>query len=283
MRLLLRPSTRAYRGLLAFGLRPFRGSQRLVFNKCLETCRRVDLQKPFRAIPRNSDIFNSSFFVGENHSHWSPKRFLLNSLELLKSRGFEILFMEHLMHGLGNDFLLQWKNYLSFLDLDPNLDYSYTPYFLYFEIVKKAIGLGMQVIGLDFTLIRRKKWAFGPERQATFNFYAKTIIEKFPNTKWIAFMGGNHVFGNDSYFYKPFYVPGMNGFFGAPGIDIIDTDIKTPATTIETIKQNERFVIESSEQDKTLSIARLVGGKSSPFFPDFDFSPLNFLKSLRRY
>jgi hypothetical protein len=154
--------------------------------------------------------------IGENHQDISPKRFLIENMSFFKSKGVEILFMEHLTqadHQHLMDFYFKdsekempqtLREYLDemtcgHMDKSEDLEYLDEVYKYNFRtIVEEAKKCGIKVVCLETKLDDYKlRFTKGVDRTRHFNSAAASIIKKeiggeIPK-RWIAFMGNTHL------------------------------------------------------------------------------------------
>lgn len=167
--------------------------------------------------------------IGEAHTHQSSKQFLMNHAKKLKSLDVEVLFLEHFSEGLQpslNEFFktgimpCDLKCYVKALDKKYNIadkDYNFM------NILKCIQASGIQPIAIETTYSYSITGALesnGHDRMLALNYlfaqHVKTLQQKRPKAKWIAFNGFCHATTSEN-------VPGFAEITGNPSIIIIDT------------------------------------------------------------
>ena len=106
-----------------------------------------------------SELLGNNFIIGETHQHTSPKKFLIQNMSLLKDRGFNTLFLEHLctrehqgpLNDLYNSPAQQlpekFKNYL--IGQDKGFDHGHNAEYGFLKLVESAIDNGVKIIALE--------------------------------------------------------------------------------------------------------------------------------------
>src|SRR3989338_5385536 len=166
------------------------------------------------------DLLDGNFVLGENHEDISPKKFLIQNMRLLKDRGYDILFMEHLTQAEHQRLLdaycnadeMQKELELYLNDLNEghmNEDFRESTYreqkgeFNFRTIVEGAKAAGIKVVALEVDI---KSYRFrhtgNQERMIHFNSQVCDVVfseeERFleihgRKPKWLALVGNTHL------------------------------------------------------------------------------------------
>lgn len=163
-----------------------------------------------------SEILSNNICLGEFYGDISSKKFLIKNMQILKDKGFNVLFMEHLYtHShqrlLDRDFTShELSNYLEGLNkanMNPTLlrlegQRDQARLFNFKQLVLEARRVGIRVIALDNQFIHQyPDLKDGNNRRLVFNAFAKYIINKTTENykckalplKWIALVGNSYV------------------------------------------------------------------------------------------
>lgn len=172
-----------------------------------------------------SDVFkeHEGCFIGEDHSHISPKKFLINHIQQLKQEGVRTLFLEHIPSETMQSELDYYFNSPD-IEMPPNLAFYLDhqdkgqlvadPQWGFKALVKEAKLAGIRVVAIDteasYDILS------GQNRFKAMNYQAYQIIEKEKqNGKYIALVGSAHVCQNKD-------VYGLSELLGQPNIIIAD-------------------------------------------------------------
>ncbi len=157
------------------------------------------------------------FCIGEYHSDYAPKDFLIDHMSYLKEKGVKVLFMEQFYDHLQQDL----DDYFNGLPLSPrlmqnvtNASFSYG----YLEIVKAARDHQIRVIAIDTESANINDL---PKRWKAMNYFAylimKPILQEFDEQdKYIAFMGAGHLSRRQG------TILGIAELFQCPRLAVID-------------------------------------------------------------
>lgn len=167
-------------------------------------------------------LFNRNIAIGESHHHISPKRFLIDNMELIASQGYKMLFLEHIGHDDFFDDLEEFnetgnlsnklKRKLRRLDEGHITENPYASQqqkelgekYNFTEIVLAAQKFGIKIFALEAS---EESWKLSritssEKRMQSFNHNAiETIKEKelkfshqtSEKLKWICLVGSGHV------------------------------------------------------------------------------------------
>lgn len=156
--------------------------------------------------------------IGEAHHSIPSKQLLIDNMPLLKARGVETVYLEHLLHDLHQKDLDAYfrspagapmpeplKDYLDWVDGGHKTDPSGTYTFL--RVVEAAKQHRVRPVAIDVLASYMVDGMEGTNvRTVMMNFQAQEIINAYqalsPGTKWIALVGNSHA----------------NNFKGVPGV-----------------------------------------------------------------
>jgi hypothetical protein len=197
------------------------------------------------------ELLEGNLCIAESHAHISPKKFLIENMRLLKEKGYDVLFMEHLFYEEHQDLVDKYfssddekmpEELAEYLDKltsghmrvplqeskgRSNAIDSYN----YRKILEEAKHCGLKVICAEKNKISYAHEALssGVDRMATFNSNFQKLVKEYEESckpkkpKWLLFVGNSHV----------------NECEGVPGICNIISDVQD-------------FVILDGEEEKFL-------------------------------
>ncbi len=169
------------------------------------------------------NLLETNFFIGESHRHLSPKKFLIQNMDLLKSSGYSVIFMEHLEGDLQQDldtyraaegrntpeplkFSLDrtTQGYLdSSVDLIEALIGDAEPYksqsqlFNYNAVVREATKVGIRVVPLEISTQNYTSFPRGEDRMIYLNSNTVDVVTRErtanPSLKYIGLVGSSHL------------------------------------------------------------------------------------------
>lgn len=210
-------------------------------------------QKSIVAVPNPTweNLFDSSFILGENHTSISPKKFLVQNMALLKKRGFNAIFIEHLDSALDTDIAEYQKSFAKSCPQTPEqlkdglavpnhhlssflfqlkgaspeqveLYKEQSALYDYNEVVRSATKEGIMVIPIDDKTVYYE--AKQRDRIVGLNARAVKCIEKElerdPELKFLAFVGAAHCLNSDK--YDGDIVPGISESLAVPAVFMCD-------------------------------------------------------------
>ncbi len=174
-----------------------------------------------------SNIFDHNLVIGEVHHHLTPKRFLIENMGLLKEKGYNVIFLEHIdQQEYGSDLRSLQNNIFSdkIRDKLSRMDSGFMEHlrddlktiYNFTAVVNAAMKHGIEVVGLDVDEENWRKYKSGEYRMCYFNDNARNVIldkgKEYKNNqkkdpKWLCLVGSGH----------------LKTRYGIPGIcDIID-------------------------------------------------------------
>lgn len=179
-----------------------------------------------------SQLLQDSFCIGEAHRDIAPKRFLIENMKLLKERGYETLFMEHLFYDSamqdslddyfqGSEMTADLEDYLKRLNTGfdgPIEEHLSVSDYNFLTLVRSAKENGIKVVGIDtnesYLMGKTEYGSHGEERMRGMNFVAQEVIKKESNSKkWVALMGNLHLGSCNN-------IPGVAQLLNVPSVDI---------------------------------------------------------------
>lgn len=159
----------------------------------------------FETMYRSAD----GLVIGETHDLVASKQILIDNMDLLKEKGVETVYLEHVLHDVHqvdlDDYFRSPANapmprrlerYLNALDRGFGTDASKNYTFL--RLVETAKEHKVRVVSIDVLASYNVKGMNKEDvaRRVMMNFQAKEIIEayqaRWPGTKWVALVGGAH-------------------------------------------------------------------------------------------
>lgn len=174
--------------------------------------------------------------IGESHEDSSPKEFLINNMEYMKSKGITTIYLEHLLHERHQTMLDDYFSsndapmpkelelYLKHLDKERKLEGNGT----FYNLVLNAKKYGLRVVAIDnqatygsnpmnsFTDIYNDSAT--KNRYTSMNKQMKIRLDEYNDGgKYIVFIGSAHVYKNGD-------VPGVTNYLGCAGIVVRDND-----------------------------------------------------------
>ncbi len=210
-----------------------------------------------------SHVMSDNFIVGEDHTAMSPKKFLMENMQVLKKAGFTTLFMEHLFYDDQQDlddyfrtgkFSDKLKQRLDDLDngfgvrhstgKDSETTSKCWSKYNYTALVKAAREAGVRIVGIDIeNVYKAQAIGVGNEqknidsRLAYMNYTAQVIINREQSGhsgKWCALMGNTHV--------RQFsHIPGVADLTGARAVYVFDEAERNRLARMEV---NASFVVD---------------------------------------
>jgi hypothetical protein len=180
------------------------------------------------------DIFThyDGFCLGEDHTHFNPKKFLIDHLSEMKRMGVTTLFIEGFEYDTVQSFLDEYLHLpTDEVPLPLILAHDgWCPFPLYIEVICAAKKAGVRIVAIDTTMIT--KFSALEERVSKMNYVAKKIIDHEKGSgKYVALMGAAHGSRYNA------GVPGVAELLQCPLILI--EDLKS-GETAETIQVNLR-------------------------------------------
>lgn len=169
------------------------------------------------------NLLETNFFIGEIHRNLSPKKFLIQNMDLLKSSGYSVIFMEHLEEDLqqdldtyraadGRDTPEQLKFSLDRTTqgyMDNSVDCieafvgdaepykSQSQLFNYNAVVRAATKVGIKVVPLEISTENYTSFPRGKDRMIYLNSNTVDVVTREiaanPSLKYIGLVGSSHL------------------------------------------------------------------------------------------
>ncbi len=201
-------------------------------------------------------LFEGNLAIGENHDEIAAKKWLIQNMGILRERGYDTIFMEHLSQkdhqhqideyyksdempeGLANDLERLNEGHRNDLSRD-KIYYGEWEKYNFKTIIEAAKRAGIKIIGLEKSMRAYHEEGLGYSRTLTFNDCAKKIIEETmkseaeAGSKWIAFIGLTH----------------LNEFRAVPGICEIIAGVQDLAI-LDAKNKDEELTLFSTAKSK---------------------------------